>query len=267
LSIKSNSVGVLIQENSSGNNLGVTSGSGGLVVNNGQLNIRNTDAKNDLSITKQNGGNINLDSAGLVKVNNSNLDMNFNGIINCAFIDGLKPSGGLYSESSGFIITSATLTETNLLGQGASSGTLAVPANGFSALDAYSFKCSGVLSGGTNDLFTLRLKSLVNGITPVEFGAIVVTLADNGLIDVPWSVTADFTIRNLGIAGIAVLVLSGNFSYSNNNDVVRIYLRTIVDSTNFDSTLSNELQFTFQNDASNPLTSFRIDQASFTKWY
>ena len=270
MSIKSNSVGVLIQENSSTNNLGVSSGSVGMVCNSGQMNIRSTDAGNNLTIAKQNGGNIELDvqtGGGVVQVKNSNLDMNFNGIINCAFIDGLKPSGGLYSESSGFSIPSTNLTETNLLGQGASSGTLAVPANGFSALDAYSFKCSGVLSGGTNDLFTLRLKSLVNGISAVEFGAIPVTLADNGLVDVPWSVTADFTVRSLGVAGVGVLVLSGNFSYSNNNEVVRIYLRTIIDSTNFDTTLSNELQFTFQNDATNPLTSFRIDQSSFTKWY
>lgn len=35
----------------------------------------------------------------------------------------------------------------------------------------------------------------------------------------------------------------------------------------FDYNKDNTLQLTFQNDATDPLTSFRIDQASFTKWY
>jgi len=74
-------------------------------------------------------------------------------------------------------------------------------------------------------------------------------------------------LPSLGGAGVGVLVLSGNFAYTNNNDVVKTYLRTIVNNTVFDTTQSNELQFTYQNDGTNPLTNIRIDQASFTKWY
>jgi len=74
-------------------------------------------------------------------------------------------------------------------------------------------------------------------------------------------------VRTLGGAGVGVLVLNGNFAYTNNNDVVKTYLRTIVNNSVFDTTQSNELQFTYQNDGTNPLINIRIDQASFTKWY
>jgi len=194
-------------------------------------------------------------------------DLQVDGNIYCDSINNIRPSGGLYSESSGFNIPSTNLTETNLLGQGGSAGTLAIPANTFTQFDSYSFKASGVLSGGSNDTATLRLKSLVNGTTPVELGSIVIQLTDNGLVDVAWKVEADFNVRTLGGAGVGVLVLSGNFAYTNNNDVVKTYLRTIVNNTVFDTTQSNELQFTYQNDGTNPLTNIRIDQASFTKWY
>jgi len=194
-------------------------------------------------------------------------DLQVDGAIYCDNINNIKPSGGVYSESSGFSVASTTLTETNLLGQGGSAGTLNVPAGGFSQYDSYSFKASGVLSGGTNDTFTLRLKSNVAGVGSVEFGQILVQLSDNGLVDVWWDIVADFNVRTIGAAGVGTLVLAGAFRYTNTNDVVRIYGRTIIDSTNFDTTKDNTLELTYQNDASNPLTNFRIDSCSFTKWF
>lgn len=199
-----------------------------------------------------------------VKMNND-LNLNGNNIIGLELINGIQPSGGLYSESSGF--STASLTEINILGQGSSSGSLSIPANGFTALSTYSFKASGVLTGGTNDLFTLRAKSITDVPSTITLGTIMVTLQDNGLINVPWDIMIDFSIRNIGIANTAQLVLSGCFRYSNNNDVVKSFLRTVVLTTGFDTTVSNSLQLTFQNDGTDPLTSFRIDQSSFTKWY
>jgi len=196
---------------------------------------------------------------------NSDLNLNGKNIIGLDLINGIQPSGGLYSESSGF--STASLTEIDILGQGASSGSLSIPADTFTALSMYSFKASGVLSGGTNDLFTLRANTLTSVPSTILLGEIMVTLQDNGLVNVPWDIMIDFTIRATGIAGTASLVLSGAFRYNNNNDVVRTFLRTIVLTTGFDTTIDNTLQLTFQNDGTNPLTSFRIDQASFTKWY
>ena len=196
---------------------------------------------------------------------NTNLNLNGNSIIGLDTINGLQAGGGLYSESSGF--STASTTEINLLGQGASSGSLSVPANTFTSLSMFSFKASGVLSGGTNDLFTIRARTNTDIPSNVILGEIMVSLQDNGLVNVAWDIMIDFTIRTIGVAGVAELVLSGAFRYTNNNDVVRTFLRTIVLNTGFDTTASNELELTFQNDAIDPLTNFRIDQASFTKWF
>lgn len=250
--------------------LGINDGS-----NNIQLNPNTLSADfNSLDVNLQNNNIYNCNeiksdfiassTTTEVKMNN---DLNLNGknIIGLELINGIQPSGGLYSESSGF--STASTSEINILGQGASSGSLSIPPNRFTALSMYSFKASGVLTGGTNDLFTLRAKSLTSIPSTVLLGEIMVTLQDNGLVDVPWDIMIDFTIRSTGIAGIASLILSGAFRYNNNNDVVRTFLRTIVLTTGFDTTLSNTLQLTFENDATNPLTNFRIDHAAFSKWY
>ena len=201
-----------------------------------------------------------------IKLNtNTDLNLNGNNIIGLDLINGIQPSGGLYSESSGF--STSSTTEVNILGQGASSGSLSIPADTFTALSMYSFKASGVLTGGTNDVFTIRAKTLSPGPISVLLGEIMPTLQDNNLIDVAWDIMIDFTIRAIGASGVASLVLSGAFRYTNNSDVVRTFLRTIVLTTGFDTTRDNTLELTFQNDATNPITSFRIDQASFTKWY
>jgi hypothetical protein len=197
---------------------------------------------------------------------NTDLDLNGNNILNVGKIDGIENSGGVYSESSGF--STASTTEINILAQGANEGSLSIPANTFKALNMYSFKASGVLTGGSNDIFTLRAKTTSPApALPVILGEIIVQLQDNNLNNVAWDITIDFTIRTIGVSGVASLVLSGAFRYTNNNDVVRTFLRTIVLTSGFDTTIDNTLELTFQNDITDPLTSFRIDQASFTKWY
>ena len=198
---------------------------------------------------------------------NSDLNLNGKNIIGLDLINGIQPSGGLYSESSGFQVLSANTIETNLLAQGANSGSLTIPPDVFLPLNVYSFKASGTLSGGTNDIFTLRAKSLTDIPSSVPLGEIIVEIADNGLVNIWWDIQLDFTVRTTGIAGIAVLVLSGVFRYTNTNDVVRTYGRNIIINTGFDTTIQNTLELSYQNDAVNPLTNFTINQASFTKWY
>jgi hypothetical protein len=205
---------------------------------------------------------------------NTNLDLGGNDIIGLSLINGIQPSGGLYSESTGYSIPSTNLTETDILGQGTEqekSGTLTIPPNVFTALSMYSFKASGSLSAGTNDAFTLKLKSLVedppNPNQIITFGQIDVQISDNNLNDVWWDIMADFTIRKIGISGTAILILSGAFRYTNTADVVRTFGRNIIINSGFDTTKQNTLQLTYTNDNINPLVNFTINQSSFTKWY
>ncbi|NIQ16857.1 MAG: hypothetical protein GTO02_21485, partial [Candidatus Dadabacteria bacterium] len=195
-----------------------------------------------------------------IKLNNDLDFQNIYKLLNIEDINGIRPSGGLYSESS--LTSFNQTTETNMLGISNFAGTLTVPANTFKLLSVYSLKCSGVLTGGSNDLFTLRLKS-----GSVIFAALPIQLTDNGLVDNWWDLTADFQLNTLGAAGIAVLVTSVVFRYINNTNVVSTRAVNNIENTNFDTTISNTLSFTFQNDVTNPLTSLQMRCASFTQWY
>jgi len=90
LVVESGSVGVLLQEATTGNNIGITAISSGFAVNSGSTNIRNTDGTKDILLDKQNGGNINLrgNASGFVNVQDSNLNLNANDILETRSISG-----------------------------------------------------------------------------------------------------------------------------------------------------------------------------------
>ena len=247
LSIKSNNVGVLIQENSSTNNLGVTSGSVGMVCNSGQLNIRSTDGANDLSIVKQNGGNINLDSAGLVIVNNSNLDMNNNSIINTnnlgvVSINNLTPAGGLSSGTSNSATLSGSTAEQSILAL-SFVGSRQAPANTFKQGDAYTAVLAGTFGSNNGDTLTLRLKGGATGTTILS--SVVVPL--NGSSGQFYELEIDFVVRQIGAAGIADLAINYDFSY---NQAVggnfQGQRKCEFNNTTFDTTILNTLDITAQ---------------------
>jgi len=232
LSIKSNSVGVLIQENSSTNNLGVSSGSVGMLCNSGQLNIRSTDAGNDLTIAKQNGGNIELDvqsGGGLVIINNSNLDMNNNSIVNASnlgvlSINNLTPVGGLYaSTSAGTLIDNTTLQS---LTPASSVGSLSVPANGFSVGDCFHLVITGDCVFTNNDEIQITLKQNGNILAQTP----VFNLEDANSGDNVFEIEADFNIRSVGATGS----IHTSFEFTYNKDSL--------DSKDFRGTRSNDTQ-------------------------
>ena len=150
-----------------------------------------------------------------------------------------------------------------MLGGVNTSGSLNIPENTFKQLAVYSFKSSGILSGGSNDLFTLRLKSATGAL----FAVLPVTITDNGLAGNWWDLSADFSINTIGTAGVAVLVSTVVFRYINNTNVVSTRAVSNINNTTFDTTISNTLEFSFQNDVTNPLTFLQMNAASFTQWY
>ena len=264
------------------------------IASNQNINILSGGAK-DVTIGTSDGAKTILidDSLGEVILNSLNLDMNDNTIQRCLSVDtrelkntddlditlvanldfqnlytlknisdinGIRPSGGLYSQSN--LTQFNQTTETNMLGGVNFGGSLTIPANVFKLLSVYSFKSSGVLTGGTNDLFTLRLKS-----GSAVFAELPVTIGDNALNNVWWDLTADFSINTLGVAGVAVLVTSVVFRYINNTGVVSTRAVSNINNTTFDTTISNTLAFTFQNDVVNPLTFLQMNASSFTQWY
>jgi len=147
---------------------------------------------------------------------------------------------GLFAQTANSTIVTNTTTESTLIGTGV--GTLSVPANGFSVGDSFRAVFGGVMNAGNNETIRIKLKS----------GSVI--LLDSGLqntgssvVDDVWSLNVDFTIRQIGTAGVASIVSLGSFHYTKtNNASVQGFGFNVVNNTTFNTTISNTLDVTVQ---------------------
>jgi hypothetical protein len=147
---------------------------------------------------------------------------------------------GLFAQTGNSTVITNTIVESSLINGGV--GTLSIPANGFAVGDSFRAIMGGVINADNNQ--TIRVK--------VKAGSIV--LLDSGLqnlgsavTDDVWSLNVDFTIRQIGAAGVASIVSLGNFHYTKtNNASVQGFGFNVVNSTTFDTTVSNTLDITVQ---------------------
>ncbi len=147
---------------------------------------------------------------------------------------------GLFAQTANSTIITNTTTETSLINGGV--GTLSVPANGFQVGDSFRAVFGGVINANNNQTIRIRVKA----------GSIV--LLDSGLqnlgssvINDVWSLNIDFTIRQIGAAGVASIVSLGSFHYTKtNNASVQGFGFNVVNNTTFDTTISNTLDVTAQ---------------------
>ena len=147
---------------------------------------------------------------------------------------------GLFAQTGNSNIITNTTVETSLINGGV--GTLTVPANGFQVGDSFRAVFGGVMNADNNQNITIR----------VDSGPIV--LLDSGLqnlgssiINDVWSLNIDFTIRQIGPAGVASIVVLGSFHYTKtNNSSVQGFGFNEVNNTTFDTTIPNVLDVTAQ---------------------
>jgi hypothetical protein len=164
------------------------------------------------------------------------------------------PSGtniGLFAQTGDSVAVTATTTETTIINGGV--GTLFVPANGFNVGDTFRADFAGQMSAKNNDSIRIRVKA----------GSVV--LADSGLQTMPttnnavWSLSLDFTIRQLGGAGTASVVTIGNFLHvKQSNNTSQGFGFNTVNNTTFNTTIPNTLNVTVQwssNSADNSIYS------------
>jgi hypothetical protein len=164
------------------------------------------------------------------------------------------PSGtniGLFAQTGDSVAVTATTTETTLINGGV--GTLYVPANGFNVGDTFRADFAGQMSAKNGDTLRIRVKA----------GSVV--LADSGLQTMPtttnavWSLSLDFTIRQLGGAGTASVVTIGNFLHvKQSNNTSQGFGFNTVNNTTFNTTIPNTLDVTVQwssNSADNSIYS------------
>jgi hypothetical protein len=147
---------------------------------------------------------------------------------------------GLFAQTANSTIITNTTSESSLINGGV--GTLTIPANGFQVGDSFRAVFGGVMNANNNQNIRIRVKA----------GSIV--LLDSGpqnlgssVINDVWSLNIDFTIRAIGAAGVASIVTLGSFHYTKtNNASVQGFGFNTVNSTTFDTTVSNALNVTAQ---------------------
>jgi hypothetical protein len=167
---------------------------------------------------------------------------------------------GLYSQISNSIPVTATIVESSLIGSGI--GTLSVPHNGFIQGSSFRADFGGIMSSKNNDKIRIRVKS----------GSVV--LADSGLQTLPsitndvWQLSINFTIRQIGVAGLASIVSLGVFhDVKSANGLQNGFAFNTINSTTFDTTILNTLDVTAEWSSNSALNSIYSDIFVLNKIY
>jgi hypothetical protein len=167
---------------------------------------------------------------------------------------------GFFAQTANSTPITNTTTQTSLINGGV--GTLSVPANGFKVGDSFRAVMAGVLNIANNQTIRIRLKS--GSVILLDSGVQSITNITNDV----FSLNVDFTIRSLGTSGVASIVTLGTFHYAKtSNSTVQGFAFNVVNSTTFDTTISNTLDITVQWGAANAGNSIYSDLFVLNKTY
>ena len=167
---------------------------------------------------------------------------------------------GLFAQTANSPTLTATTTEGTLIDGGV--GSLSVPANGFAVGDSFRVDMGGLMSAQNNNTLRIRLKS----------GS--VDLGDSGPLTMPaitnqvWMLNVTFTIRAIGAAGVASVVTLAQFHILKlASGTQQGFAWNTVNSTTFDTTISNTLDITAQWSSNNVNNSIYSDIFVLNKTY
>jgi len=167
---------------------------------------------------------------------------------------------GLFAQTANSTPITNTTTETNLINGGV--GTLTVPANGFTVGDSFTAVMAGILNCANNQTIRIRVKA--GSVILLDSGVQSITNITNDV----FSLNVDFTIRAIGAAGVASIVSLGTFHYvKTTNASTQGFAFNTVNSTTFDTTISNTLSITVQWGAANSGNSIYSDIFTLSKTY
>ncbi len=168
--------------------------------------------------------------------------------------------GGLFAQTGNSVPITGTTVETTLINGGV--GTLSVPANGFSVGDSFRGDFGGVLNSANNQTIRIRIKS--GSVVFVDSGLQNITNITNNV----WSLSIDFTVRQVGPAGTASIVTLATFNYAKTvNGTVEGFSFNSINNTTFDTTINNTLNVTVQWGSNNAGNSIYSDIFVLNKIY
>lgn len=170
-------------------------------------------------------------------------------------------SAGLYSQTANSTPVTNTTSELSLLDGGV--GTLTVPANGFQIGDSFQANLSGHINSKNNDKLHIRVKTSTG-----------VLLADTGQVTMPsctnqhWDLKINFTVRSLGVAGVASIASTVMFTYTKNaSNAFEGENVSVINNTTFDTTINNTLEVTAEWNQADPLNSIYTELFTLFKTY
>ena len=167
---------------------------------------------------------------------------------------------GLFSQTGDSTPITNTTTESTLINGGV--GTLSVLANQFSVGDSFRADFGGVINTGNNQTIRIRLKA--GSVILVDSGAQTINNVTNNV----WSLSVNFTVRQIGTAGVASIVSLGTFNYAKTvNGTVEGFSFNAVNNTTFNTTINNTLNVTVQWGAASPSNSIYSDIFVLNKIY
>lgn len=167
---------------------------------------------------------------------------------------------GLFAQTGDSTPITGTTVESTLINGGV--GTLSVPANSFLVGDTFRGDFAGVMSAKNGD--TLRIKVKAGSVLLADSGSQIMPSTTNAV----WSLSIDFTIRQIGSAGTASIVTLGNFLHiKQSNNTSEGFGFNNVNNTTFDTTIPNTLDVTIQWSSNNALNSIYSDIFVLNKIY
>jgi len=167
---------------------------------------------------------------------------------------------GLFSQTGNSTVVSGTTSELTLIDGGI--GTLSVPANGFNAGDSFEAIMGGILNVGNNQTIRIRVKT--GSVVLLDSGNQSVSQITNDV----FSLNINFTIRQIGVAGVASIVSLGAFHFTKtSNASVQGFSFNTVNNITFDTTIDNTLDITVEWGSNNVSNSIYSDIFVLNKVY
>ena len=149
-------------------------------------------------------------------------------------------TGGIYSQIEDTAEIVNTTTETTLLNTASSVGSVTVSANQFSVGDSFRLIMKGIISSDNGATLDVDL-------TPGTASPVTLSITLPGLTSRIWEYEAIFTIRALGAAGVAEIIMTADFGFTRTDgSSYEYYTARVRDNANFDTTTGNTLDITAQ---------------------
>jgi len=175
-------------------------------------------------------------------------------------VNGNNVNFRVFAQTGNSTAITATTTELTLIDGGV--GTLTVPANGFQVGDSFTLNMGGVMSAQNGNTITIRLKT--GSVSLGSSGALTMPAITNQV----WYLTTNFTIRAIGAAGVAsVVVLSQFHILKAASGTQEGFAWNTTNTTTFDTTISNTLSITAQWSSNNASNSIYSDIFTLSKTY